>query len=197
MNKRDPTRRRRRRLDPAGLRLPAHAAVAVLASLGVAIVCSLLAGAPLATAATPDGAAAFSIEPLCATPAPGYSGCLGLKLSANEPLSQPGTRVTQTAEPSSSTPADATGTTDGVGLPPGESVEHKTPNSGSLSPENILSAYGLAAAPESAQQTIALVDAYNDPTAEADLKVFDEQFRLPECTGAAGNGCFEQVNQSG
>ena len=39
------------------------------------------------------------------------------------------------------------------------------------------------------QQTIALVDAYNDPTAEADLKTYDEEFGLPACTTA--NGCFK------
>ena len=44
-------------------------------------------------------------------------------------------------------------------------------------------------------QTIAIVDAYNDPTAEADLQAYDEEFGLPACT--TGNGCFKQVNQNG
>ena len=42
---------------------------------------------------------------------------------------------------------------------------------------------------------MALVDAYNDPNAESDLKAYDEEFSLPECTAA--NGCFKQVNQNG
>ena len=50
-------------------------------------------------------------------------------------------------------------------------------------------------APVSQPQTIALVDPYNDLGAEADLKVYDEEFSLPACTAA--NGCFEQVNQNG
>jgi hypothetical protein len=50
-------------------------------------------------------------------------------------------------------------------------------------------------APASEPQTIALVDVYNDLEAEADLKVYDEEFSLPECTTT--NGCFEQVNQKG
>jgi PKD repeat protein len=44
-------------------------------------------------------------------------------------------------------------------------------------------------------QTVAIVDAYDDPTAEADLDVYDKQFGLPACTSA--NGCFRKVNQTG
>ncbi len=46
-----------------------------------------------------------------------------------------------------------------------------------------------------AGQTIALVDAYDLPTAENDLNVFSQAFGLPACTTA--NGCFRKVNQSG
>ena len=49
--------------------------------------------------------------------------------------------------------------------------------------------------PEGATQTIAVVDAFDDPTAEADLAVYDKQFGLPACT--SGNGCFKKVNQKG
>lgn len=44
-------------------------------------------------------------------------------------------------------------------------------------------------------QIIALVDAFHDPTAEADLGTFDTQFGLPACTTA--NGCFQVVYQTG
>jgi len=40
-------------------------------------------------------------------------------------------------------------------------------------------------------QTIAVVDAFDDPNIEADLGVFDAQFGLPACTTA--NGCFKKV----
>jgi hypothetical protein len=43
--------------------------------------------------------------------------------------------------------------------------------------------------------TVAIVDAGDDPTAEADLAVFRSAYGLPACTTA--NGCFEKVNQSG
>src|SRR2546423_1597855 len=52
---------------------------------------------------------------------------------------------------------------------------------------------GLGAA--AGTQTIAIVDAYNDPTAEQDLEEYSKEFGLPECTTA--NGCFRQVNQAG
>ena len=63
-----------------------------------------------------------------------------------------------------------------------------------LTPSDIHSAYELPAEAPS-EQTIALVDAYNDPTAESDLKSYDEAFGLPVCTHA--NGCFKKVNQDG
>ncbi len=65
-----------------------------------------------------------------------------------------------------------------------------------LSPAQIASAYGFStSASAGAGKTIAIVDAYNDPTAEADLGVFSSQFGLPACTTA--NGCFKKVNQTG
>jgi hypothetical protein len=44
-------------------------------------------------------------------------------------------------------------------------------------------------------RTIAIVDAYDDPNAEADLAAYRAQFGLPPCTTA--NGCFRKVNQHG
>jgi subtilase family serine protease len=43
--------------------------------------------------------------------------------------------------------------------------------------------------------TIAIVDAFGYPTAEADLAVYRSRFGLPACTTA--NGCFRKVNQRG
>jgi hypothetical protein len=63
-----------------------------------------------------------------------------------------------------------------------------------LRPQDLHAAYVLPTSAPGAQ-TIALVDAYNDPTAEADLKAYDAEFGLPECTSS--DGCFRQVNQNG
>jgi subtilase family serine protease len=66
-----------------------------------------------------------------------------------------------------------------------------------LSPADLQSAYGLvsASATRGADQTIAIVDAYDAPTVEADLAIYRRYFGLPACTTA--NGCFTKVDQSG
>jgi subtilase family serine protease len=61
-------------------------------------------------------------------------------------------------------------------------------------PADLRSAYALTGT-GSSSQTIAIVDAYDDPTAESDLGVYRSQYGLPACTTA--NGCFRKVNQSG
>ncbi|WUH89735.1 carboxypeptidase regulatory-like domain-containing protein [Streptomyces sp. NBC_00433] len=63
-----------------------------------------------------------------------------------------------------------------------------------LGPRDIQGAYGLPAN-GGAGQTIAIVDAYDNPNAEADLAVYREQYGLPACTTA--NGCFRKVDQRG
>ena len=65
-----------------------------------------------------------------------------------------------------------------------------------LSPAKMIGAYGFSTSNTAgAGKTIALVDAYDLPTAENDLGVFSKQFSLPACTTA--NGCFKKVNQTG
>jgi len=61
-------------------------------------------------------------------------------------------------------------------------------------PSDLQSAYKLSSAAGSGQ-TVAIVDAYDDPRAESDLGVYRRQFGLSACTTA--NGCFRKVNQSG
>jgi len=64
-------------------------------------------------------------------------------------------------------------------------------------PSQLRSAYNLAAAAAAngAAQTVALIDAYDYPSAEADLAVYRTQYQLPACTTA--NGCFRKVNETG
>ena len=65
-----------------------------------------------------------------------------------------------------------------------------------LSPATIKSVYGFSTSSTAgAGKTIAIVDAYDDPTAESDLAIFSSQYGLPACTTA--NGCFKKVNQTG
>ncbi|MFI9382553.1 peptidase S8 [Kutzneria sp. NPDC052558] len=63
-----------------------------------------------------------------------------------------------------------------------------------LGPASLQSAYKLSAA-GGAGLTVAIVDAFDDPRAEADLGVYRSTFGLPACTTA--NGCFRKVNQNG
>ena len=64
-------------------------------------------------------------------------------------------------------------------------------------PADLQSAYSLAsaAAANGGNQTVAIVDAYNDPNAESDLGTYRANFGLPICT--TSNGCFKKVNQNG
>lgn len=65
-----------------------------------------------------------------------------------------------------------------------------------LSPDQIKGAYTFPTSSTSgAGQIIAIVDAYDDPSAEKDLAVFSGQYNLPSCT--TSNGCFTKVNQTG
>ncbi|SEG92145.1 Carboxypeptidase regulatory-like domain-containing protein [Actinacidiphila yanglinensis] len=63
-----------------------------------------------------------------------------------------------------------------------------------LSPQDLQSAYALPS-DGGAGQTIAIVDAYDDPSAEADLAVYRQQYGLPACT--SDSGCFRKVDQRG
>ncbi|MEV5966933.1 putative Ig domain-containing protein [Kribbella sp. NPDC051952] len=62
-------------------------------------------------------------------------------------------------------------------------------------PTDLKSAYKLPSATAGQGQRVYIVDAYDDPTAEADLAVYRKQFGLPACT--TDNGCFQKLNQDG
>ncbi len=118
----------------------------------------------------------YTVRAVCARAARGRGGCLALQL------------VPRTAA--------ARARRHPLGLTRSAPLTAPSPGAGAfgLRPQDLHTAYDLPASASSAQ-TVALVDAYNDPTAEADLKAYDEEFSLPACT--AGNGCFKQVNQNG
>jgi hypothetical protein len=63
-----------------------------------------------------------------------------------------------------------------------------------MSPTDLRSAYKLPSSGGSGQ-TIAIVDAYNDPNAYSDLKTYRKTYKLTECTEESG--CFKKVNQKG
>jgi hypothetical protein len=118
----------------------------------------------------------YTVRAVCARAARGRGGCLALQL------------VPRTAA--------ARARKHPLGFTRSVPLAAPSPGAGAfgLRPQDLHAAYSLPASVSSAQ-TVALVDAYNDPNAEADLKAYDEEFALPACT--TGNGCFRQVNQNG
>lgn len=69
---------------------------------------------------------------------------------------------------------------------------HKGP--AGYGPAELRSAYSLSATAGSGR-TVAVIGAYDDPSAEADLAVYRRTFGLPACTTA--NRCFRKVSQTG
>ena len=151
---------------------------------------------PAAAAATgsvsPSGATEYQTRHVCAPPAPGHATCLSLELvprtgstplPARAPLAQPlatppETRVAPPVPSIASPPSTGTGQAKPLaslgGTPAGpDYAAGATPTP--VFPKELLSAYDLPAqaSPGSPAQTIALVDAYNDLNAEADLNVYD------------------------
>jgi hypothetical protein len=72
---------------------------------------------------------------------------------------------------------------------------YATGPAGGLTPADLLTAYGLPSGgtAASAGQTVAVVDAYDDPAVASDLATFSTQYGLPACA----SGCLTVVNQSG
>ena len=73
-------------------------------------------------------------------------------------------------------------------------------------PSDLLSAYNLASSTGGSGQTVAIVDAYNDPRAASDLATYRSQFGLPAASKCSvstgkvvspGGPCFAQVGQTG
>ncbi len=63
-----------------------------------------------------------------------------------------------------------------------------------LTPQDLRSAYNVPAAVVS-RRMIAIVDAYDDPTAEVDMAVYRTRFGLPPCTSSTG--CFSKYQPGG
>ncbi len=147
------------------------------------VVCGLMAAssssAVWAAGASPLSAANYSTRHVCPTASTGRAACLAQVLVPRS-----------AAAKAHDTPLGASALKR-TGQPAGTPVQE---GYFGFRPADLHSAYALPAEAEGAQ-TIALVDAYDDPTAEEDLRVYDEEFGLPQCTTA--NGCFRKLNQEG
>src|ERR1022692_2891043 len=70
---------------------------------------------------------------------------------------------------------------------------HAIPAGFGYGPSSLQSAYNLPSSTAGSGQTVAIIDAYDYPTAAADLATYRSAAGLPAC----GTGCFSKVNQNG
>lgn len=145
------------------------AAVVAAAVATLATGTAVASGAAQSTAAPPNTSA--TTQNVCPEAAPGYFRCFA-EVRTDV---QGGTGVRGAAAVAAGHPADAA-------LPQG------------YGPGDLRSAYQLPSA-GGGGQTVAIVDAGDDPDAEADLAVYRATYGLPPCTTA--NGCFRKVNEQG
>jgi subtilase family serine protease len=127
-----------------------------------------VAFAGVASAAPASANAPASFANACGTAAPGFARCFAIQRTG-------GTGVHALA------------------LTPNV-TSCSSPTTG-YTPCDLQSAYNVVNATGGSGQTVAIVDAFNDPNAESDLAVYRSTFGLPACTTA--NGCFKKVNQNG
>ena len=174
-------------IPPAGracVPLLTFAAVVALTALLMLPLRAVAAEGPQPTV-SPLPPSDYAVRPACAAPAPGSAGCLALELVPETPGARAHTHPLGMARRQAAGGAKATAL-----------CEPPTAAAGcyGLRPQDLRKAYALPSAAPS-QQTIALVEAYGDPTAESDLRVYDEAFGLSACTVA--NGCLTIVNGHG
>jgi len=137
-----------------------------------------------ASALAAQPTAGYQAQVVCGTPRPLVAACAAIRLVTGAPAS-----AQLAARPSASAG-------EGTAAQAVPAVEQPTPLAGFLTPQDLHTAYALPTeTTASSKQTVAVVDAFDDPTAEADLGVFDQQFGMPSCT--ATNGCFRKLNQEG
>ena len=119
---------------------------------------------------TPSKTEPFAV---CGNPKPGHAACFAIIVptASSKRLAHPG--VATSAEPSY----------EGGGV------------GGGFDPANLQSAYNLPSGSSGSGQTVAIVDAYDDPNAESDLAKYRSHYGLSACT--TENGCFKKVNQKG
>ncbi|WP_329457972.1 carboxypeptidase regulatory-like domain-containing protein [Streptomyces sp. NBC_01497] len=152
----------------------AHRFLAATGALSLALVllqipAQAASAAPVASssasAASGPSAERGTTQSLCGKPKPGFAACFAIR---------------------------RTDVHSSLGLQPGTAGADEGP--AGFSPADLRSAYALPA-DGGAGATIAIVDAYDDPTAESDLALYRAQFGLPACD--TENGCFRKADERG
>jgi hypothetical protein len=140
---------------------------------------------------SPLPASNYTVRPVCAAPTPGRASCLALELVPKTAAARAHMRplgMTRSVRNGASEAADVCASPSAAEGCYG------------LRPADLRDAYFPGEPPEAPAseppQTIAIVDAYNDPQARADLEAYEHEFGLSACP-AAQSSCFAQVNQEG
>ena len=152
-------------------------------------------GSSIPTQAGSDGLQSSNVAQSCGGPiADGYARCFSLvrtDIGGGSPSGYHGLYAPTTVVPERHTPRPSPS-------PTPTPVPTATPMPGTPSgygPADLQSAYKLNSSTAGSGQTVAIVDAYDDPTAESDLGVYRSQYGLAPCTTATG--CFKKVGQTG
>ncbi|HEY3759546.1 MAG TPA: S8 family serine peptidase [Solirubrobacteraceae bacterium] len=138
-----------------------------------------------ASALAAPSSSEYHALPVCREPTRGHAGCLALALAPRTAAARLRTRPL----------GDPRGAAVGMAA---TAAVCASDYPACLTPDDLNDAYFSGEKPEaptSEPQTIALIDAFDDPNIAADLEVYDQEFDLPACTEA--NGCFEKLNQRG
>jgi subtilase family serine protease len=75
--------------------------------------------------------------------------------------------------------------------------EATAPTTDGFGPASLQAAYKLPSATAGTGQTVAVVDAFNDPNAKSDLATYRADFGQPACNASTSAGCLTVVNQNG
>jgi hypothetical protein len=166
--------------------------LAAVAVVGAAVLAPVAAAAPAATAAPKPGAAApAGAQGSAVTPSAATSGTRSDYRRACPVASRPGrmaclvlvrTDVAQQSQQAVLRRASAAAASPAA-----------APAGDGYGPSSLQSAYKLPSATAGGGETVAIIDAYDDPDAASDLAVYRSDWGLPAC----GGGCFEKVGQTG
>jgi subtilase family serine protease len=74
---------------------------------------------------------------------------------------------------------------------------HDAPVGYGYGPSDLRSAYNLPSTTAGRGQTVAVVDAYNDPDAVSNVATYRSAWGLPACDSSTGAGCLTVLNQNG
>ncbi len=141
-------------------------ALALIVGIGLVGASSAAAAAPVLPNTIPGlGLLHLVFKRVCTTPSAGHAACNAIAVTGQSSTGQPAPLVSPSLAP--------------LALPAG------------YGPSDLVSAYNLPTT--AVAGTVALVDAYDDPSAAGDLAAYRNTYGLPPC----GTGCFSKVSQTG